>query len=110
MPLGSNIIFSCYRSGNEPQFYEEVLEYEVQTLVTMPTYWSISFDPATEITTVVYKGKSTICKKDFEEYKATCNVNEPKDPSSSGSRLSVSFIAGALVVAQMMALYAFGGW
>ncbi|KAL7581016.1 hypothetical protein ACA910_005825 [Epithemia clementina (nom. ined.)] len=69
-----------YASGDKPRFYEEYIEYEVQTLITLPAYYSISFNPTNQITTIVMKGKAAICKEEFEEIMAE---QESKNPSSA---------------------------
>ena len=50
-------------SGNKANFYDEAPTYTSQTITSLPSYWSMSYDNVTEVTTVVMKGKTQDCKK-----------------------------------------------
>lgn len=56
-------------SGDSETFYEESPEYVSQTITTLPSYWSLRYDPETEETTLIMKGKAV-----------SCNTKSPKAP------------------------------
>ena len=50
-------------TGDEAKFYEANEEYTSQTVTSLPSYWSISYDPEDGVTTLVMKGKAASCPK-----------------------------------------------
>lgn len=51
-------------TGGTANFYEEELvEYASQTIVSLPSYWSMSYNPEDGVTTLVIKGMAENCSK-----------------------------------------------
>ena len=47
--------------GDTENFYEESPEYVSQTVTSLPSYWSMHYDPETEVTTLTMKGEAENC-------------------------------------------------
>ena len=62
-----------FASGDSENFYEEYPEYVSQTITTLPFYWSMRYDPETEETTLIMKGKAGSCG----------GVKSPKSPKKA---------------------------
>ena len=52
-----------FSSGDTANFYDEAPTYVSQTIVSLPSYWSLGYDPDSEVTTLTIKGKAENCGK-----------------------------------------------
>ena len=52
-----------FSSGDTANFYDEAPTYVSQTIVSLPSYWSLGYDPDSEVTTLTIKGKTENCGK-----------------------------------------------
>ena len=43
-------------------FYAEAPTYHMQTVKSLPSYWSMAYDPDTQVTTLTIKGMAERCK------------------------------------------------
>ena len=50
-------------TGDSEKFYESSETYVAQTIVSLPSYWSMAYKPETGVTTLVIKGKAQSCPK-----------------------------------------------
>ena len=58
-------------SGTNHNFYDECPIYEAQTIISLPSYWTLEYDPNSEVTTLTIKGKAENCPKRTKALKAT---------------------------------------
>jgi len=52
-----------FSSGDTANFYDEAPTYVSQTIVSLPSYWSLGYDPDSAVTTLTIKGKAENCGK-----------------------------------------------
>lgn len=57
-------------TGDSEKFYESTETYVSQTIVSLPSYWSMAYNPDTGVTTLVLEGKAQICPKKSKGGKA----------------------------------------
>lgn len=50
-------------TGSDATFYEEEVTYVSQTIDSLPSYWSMEYNPADGVTTLIMKGKAEKCPK-----------------------------------------------
>ena len=50
-------------TGDSEKFYESNETYVSQTVVSLPSYWSMTYNPDTGVTTLVLEGKAQNCPK-----------------------------------------------
>ena len=55
-----------FNHGDEAHFYErDEIELVDQTIVTLPTYYSLDYNPTTGVTTVVVKGQAGMTQAEY---------------------------------------------
>ena len=57
-------------TGESENFYESSETYVSQTVVSLPSYWSMEYNPDTGVTTLVLEGKAQVCPKKSKGGKA----------------------------------------
>lgn len=57
-------------TGDSEKFYESNETYASQTIVSLPSYWSMTYNPDTGVTTLVMKGKAQKCPKNSKSGKS----------------------------------------
>lgn len=62
-------------TGDSENFFESNETYVSQTIVSLPSYWSMTYKPETGVTTLVIKGMSEHCPKDSKSAKSNKSRN-----------------------------------
>lgn len=58
-----------FSSGDTANFYDQAPTYNSQTIASLPSYWSLSYDPETENSTLTMKGKADKCTRSKSDKK-----------------------------------------
>jgi len=51
-----------FHIGSQNEFYEENVTYVAQTIIELPSFYSVVYNAASGLTTLTIKGKSAVCK------------------------------------------------
>jgi len=71
-------------SGDTANFYDEAPVYFLQTIMSLPSYWSLKYDPDTQYTTVTIKGKAEVCDEiTYESKPKGASVSTSNDVATS---------------------------
>lgn len=58
-------------TGDSEKMYESYETYVSQTIVSLPSYWSMTYNPETGVTTLVIEGKAQSCPKSSKNSKSS---------------------------------------
>lgn len=84
-----------YTNGSpSSHFKEEQVEYQFQTITTMPDYWSAEYNNITGITTLVAQGDAAVCQPEYETLVDPEHGNTDDGDGNGSSAVSVMNAGG----------------